>query len=238
MKETGLALRGVIFDLDGVLVTTDGFHYRAWKELADELGLAFDEKVNQRLRGVSRQESLRNIYDHNRWPLPSDEVFLAYCDRKNRRYVELVSGMTPADVLPGALRLLGELRAAGVRTAVASASRNTPLVLARTALRPHMDVVADGNDTTRSKPDPQVFQVALERMGLGPDVCVGVEDATAGIQAIHAAGMKAVGIGRHAVGAERTLGSVAELGLKDLLEVFGGNRRFCRNLKQTDTRSG
>ena len=100
-------LRGVIFDLDGVLVTTDGFHYRAWKELADELGLAFDEKVNQRLRGVSRQESLRNIYDHNRKPLPTDDVFRGYCDRKNRRYVELVGGMSPVDVLPGALRLLG-----------------------------------------------------------------------------------------------------------------------------------
>jgi beta-phosphoglucomutase len=215
------SLRGVIFDLDGVLVTTDGFHYRAWKELADELGLAFDEKVNQRLRGVSRQQSLRNIYDHNRRPLPPDDVFRSHCERKNRRYVELVSGMTPADVLPGALPLLDALRAAGIRSAVASASRNTPLVLERTGLRPHVDAVADGNDTSRSKPDPEVFLVAVKRLGLEPADCLGVEDATAGIEAIHAAGMKAVGIGDQAEGAERVFGSVKEVTVRDLLDVFG-----------------
>ena len=129
------SLRGVILDLDGVLVTTDSFHFRAWKELADELDLAFDEEVNHRLRGVSRQQSLRNIYDYNRRPLPPDDLFHAYCERKNRRYVELVSGMTPADVLPGSIRLLEALRAAGIRCAVASASRNTPLVLGEKGVR-------------------------------------------------------------------------------------------------------
>ena len=121
------AMRGVIFDLDGVLVTTDEFHYRGWKELADELGLAFDRQVNHALRGVSRQQSLRNIYAHNARAVPADDVFNAQCDRKNALYVELVGAMTPADVLPGSIALLEALRGAGVRLAVASASRNTPL---------------------------------------------------------------------------------------------------------------
>ncbi|MCY2924292.1 MAG: HAD hydrolase-like protein, partial [Planctomycetota bacterium] len=108
------------------------------------------------LRGVSRQQSLRNIYAHNARAVPADEVFNAQCDRKNARYVELVGTMAPGDVLPGSIALLEALRSAGVGLAVASASRNTPLVLERTALRKYFDAVADGNDTTRSKPDPEV----------------------------------------------------------------------------------
>jgi beta-phosphoglucomutase len=213
-------LRGVIFDLDGVLVSTDRFHFRAWKELAGELGLAFDEAVNQRLRGVSRQESLRLIFEHNRRPLPPAQEFEALCARKNRRYVELVGTMTPADVLPGAERLLDELRKAGVRTAVASASRNTPLVLERTGLGAHLDAVADGNDVRRSKPDPEAFLLAVRRLGLVPADCLGVEDAAAGIEAIHGAGMVAVGIGTAAAGAARSFPSVAELTAGALAEVF------------------
>ncbi|MCY2928255.1 MAG: beta-phosphoglucomutase [Planctomycetota bacterium] len=214
------ALRGVIFDLDGVLVTTDEFHFRAWKELADELGLAFDREVNHTLRGVSRQQSLRNIYAHNRRALPPDEAFAAQCDRKNARYVELVGGMTPADVLAGSIRLLEALRAAGIRCAVASASKNTPLVLERTGLRKYFDAVADGNDTTRSKPDPEVFLAAAARLGLTPAQCLGVEDAAVGIEAIHNAGMPAAGIGEQARAAERVFASVGELTLGALNEIF------------------
>ena len=219
------SLRGVILDLDGVLVSTDGFHFRAWKELADELGLAFDESVNHRLRGVSRVESLRLILEHNRRALPPAAEFEALCARKNRRYVELVGAMPPADVLPGALRLLDELRAAGIGCAVASASRNTPLVLERTGLRAHLDAVADGNDTSRSKPDPEVFLVAARRLGFAPAECLGVEDAAAGVEAIHRAGMAAVGIGGGATGAERTVAAVAELSVGLLREVFDQGMR-------------
>ena len=219
------ALRGVILDLDGVLVTTDRFHYRAWKELADELGMDFNEDVNHRLRGVSRQQSLRNIYDHNRRPLPPDDVFNAQCERKNRRYVELVKTMSPADLLPGSVELLEALRAAGIRCAVASASRNTPLVLELTGLHRYFDAVADGNDTSRSKPDPEVFLVAAGRLGLRPGDCLGVEDAASGIEAIHNAGMVAVGIGGQARGAERVFASVAELSVENLKAIFAGGMK-------------
>jgi beta-phosphoglucomutase len=219
------ALRGVILDLDGVLVTTDEFHYRAWKELADGLGLEFDREVNHRLRGVSRQESLRTIYSHNGRPLPPDDVFDAQCERKNRRYVELVSTMSPADVLPGSVELLEALRDAGIRCAVASASRNTPLVLEFTGLRRCFDAVADGNDTTRSKPDPEVFLVAAARLGLPPEDCLGVEDAASGIEAIHNAGMVAAGIGGQARGAERVFASVAELSVEALNDLFAGGMK-------------
>jgi len=217
-------LRGVIFDLDGVLVSTDALHFRAWQELAGGLGLAFDAAVNQRLRGVSRAESLRLIFEHNRRPPPPAGEFEALCARKNRRYVELVEAMTPADVLPGAVRLLDELHAAGIRCAVASASRNTPLVLARTGLAAHLDAVADGNDAGRSKPDPQAFLLAVRRLGLDPAECLGVEDAAAGIEAIHRAGMAAVGIGDAAAGAERVFPSVADLSVGALVAVFGRGR--------------
>ncbi len=221
-------LRGVILDLDGVLVSTDGFHFRAWKELADGLGLDFDEAVNHRLRGVSRSESLRLIFEHNRRPPPPSEEFEELCARKNLSYVELVGRMTPADVLPGAVGLLDELRGAGIQSAVASASRNTPLVLERTGLRAHLDAVAGGNDVSRSKPDPEVFLVAAGRLGLRPEECVGVEDAAAGIEAIHRAGMAAAGIGAGALGAERVFASVGDLSVAALTEVFeagGGGRR-------------
>jgi len=221
MREAA-ALRGVIFDLDGVLVTTDSFHYQAWKELADELGLEFNEEVNHRLRGVSRQQSLRNIYEHNGRPLPDGETFDAQCGRKNARYVELVETMTPSDVLPGAIELLGALRSEGIRCAVASASKNTPLVLERTDLAKHFDAVADGNDIRRSKPDPEGFLLAVERLGLTPAHCIGIEDAASGVDAIHNAGMAAVGIGKQAAGAERTVASVAELTVEVLRDIFGG----------------
>jgi beta-phosphoglucomutase len=214
------AMRGVIFDLDGVLVTTDEFHYRGWKELADALGLAFDREVNHSLRGVSRQQSLRNIYAHNGRALPADDVFNAQCDRKNARYVELVGTMTPADVLAGSIELLEALRGAGVRCAVASASRNTPLVLERTGLRKYFDAVADGNDTSRSKPDPEVFLAAAQRLGLTAGECIGVEDAAVGVEAIHNAGMPAAGIGEQARAAERVFSSVGELSLQALEKIF------------------
>ena len=219
MREAA-ALRGVIFDLDGVLVTTDSLHYQAWKELSDELGLEFNEEVNHRLRGVSRQQSLRNIYEHNGRPLPDAETFDAQCSRKNARYVELVKTMTPSAVLPGAVELLAALRSEGIRCAVASASRNTPLVLEQTNLAKHFDAVADGNDVSRSKPDPEGFLLAAERLGLAPGQCIGIEDAASGVDAIHNAGMAAVGIGEQAARAERTVASVAEVTADLLRDIF------------------
>lgn len=205
-------LEAVIFDLDGVLVTTDCFHYRAWKELADELGLAFDEQMNHQLRGISREDSLRTIYRNNPdVPLPPDDVFQQQCARKNERYVELLRQMTQADVLPGARELLVALRAAGIRTGLASASKNAPLVLKQTGLGELIDAAADGRCVLNGKPEPDVFLVAAERLRVLPWCCIGVEDAATGIEAIHRAGMPAVAVGTQAAGGDITVNSTAEL---------------------------
>jgi beta-phosphoglucomutase len=215
-------LRGVIFDLDGVLVTTDRYHYQAWKELADELGIPFDEERNHALRGVSREESLRRIYDKR--PLPAPEVFAAQCDRKNKRYRELISQMTPKDVLPGALELLKALRAASIKTAIASASKNAMTVLERTGLAPWLDAVSDGTNISANKPDPQVFYVAAQRLRLLPWNCVGVEDAASGIESIHRAGMAALGVGEAAPGADLIVAQPIDITVELLQKLFREHR--------------
>lgn len=211
-------LRGVIFDLDGVLVRTDRFHYRAWKELADRLGLPFDEEKNHALRGVAREESLRRIYADR--ALPPPEEFRRQCDSKNARYVELIRQMTPDDVLPGSIEFLDALRREGIRSAIASASKNCRTVLRRTGLAAHADAVVDGTDVTASKPDPQGFLLAAARLACAPRDCVGVEDAESGIEAIHRAGMPAVGIGPQARGADLAVAGVHELSVQDLKALY------------------
>lgn len=216
----GRALRGVIFDLDGVIVTIDRFHYQAWKQLADELGFKFDEKVNHQLRGVARVDSLKIIYRHNRKRLPDDATFEAQCARKNARYIDLVSQMTADDVLPGSTELLVALESAGIRAGVASASKNAALVLERTALAEHFDAVVDGCAANKSKPDPQCFLLAALRLGVAPWDCIGVEDATVGIEAIHAAGMVALGIGPAATGADASVAGLHEVSVDSLQRLF------------------
>ncbi len=222
-REQGL--EGVIFDLDGVLVSTDRMHYTAWKELAEELGLDFDEEVNHQLRGVSRDESLRIIYRHNSRPSAPEPELAEQCARKNARYRELVAAMTEHDLLAGAVELLKALRDEGIRTAVASASRNTPLVLQRTGLGEHLDAVSDGNNVRRGKPDPEGMILAAQRMRVLPWACVGVEDAASGLEAIHNAGMPAVGVGPQAAGAELHVSSVRELTVEKLRELYADRQR-------------
>jgi beta-phosphoglucomutase len=218
-------LEGVIFDLDGVLVSTDRFHYLAWKELADRLGLDFDENINHQLRGVSRMESLLVIYKHN--PdvrLPSDEELQAQCAAKNARYVELLQDMSAADLLPGAVELLRSLRAAGIRCGTASASRNAALVLDRCGLSEHLDAQADGRHIQHGKPDPEVFLVAAQRLRILPWNCVGVEDADSGIEAIRRADMAAVAIGAHTRGGDCRVDGVADLTVAMLKAVHQRRR--------------
>ena len=215
-------LQGVIFDLDGVLVSTDRFHYLAWKELADELGIPFDEERNHALRGVSREESLRRIYGDR--PLPSPDVFTELCNRKNARYKESVARMTERDVLPGAVELLAALRKAGLRTAIASASKNCGAVLERTGLIRLVDAVSDGANISENKPNPQAFYVAAQRLRLLPWNCVGVEDAEAGIESIHRAGMAALGVGSTAPGADITVSSTRDVTVDLLRTLFREHR--------------
>lgn len=187
-------IRAVIFDLDGVLVSTDALHYRSWQELADAEGIPFDRRINERLRGVSRMESLEIVLE--RAPRSyTDEEKAALAERKNNTYRALLQTLTPADLLPGALETVQALRQRGLRTAVGSSSRNTRLIIERLRLGPYFDVVVDGNDITRSKPDPEVFLRAAERLGLPPRQCLVVEDALAGIESARRAGMPVFGIG-------------------------------------------
>jgi beta-phosphoglucomutase len=187
-------IRGVIFDLDGVLVSTDELHYRAWSRLAEEEGIPFDRAVNHRMRGISRMASLEVLLEQaSRAYAPREKSEMA--ERKNGYFRALLRTLTPQDALPGARAMLRALRARHIKLAVASASRNTPLIMARVALEADVDAVVDGNDVTRPKPDPQCFLLAARRLGLEPPECLVVEDAAAGIEAGRRAGMAVFGIG-------------------------------------------
>lgn len=187
-------MRAAIFDLDGVIVSTDEYHYLGWKRLADELGIPFDRHINERLRGVSRMQSLEIILEKATQTYTADEK-QAFAERKNTYYREFLNQVTPRDILPGVLELLAELKTKQIKIAIGSSSRNTPLILAQIGLSDYFDAVADGNDITRSKPDPEVFLLAAERLGVPPLECLVVEDADAGVEAALAAGMFVLGVG-------------------------------------------
>ena len=188
-------IKGVIFDLDGVLVSTDMLHYKAWKWLADQLGIhGFTEADNMRQRGVSRMASLEVVLEKgDRTYSQAEKEKLA--EMKNDFYRELLKSLTPEDVLPGALDSLRKLRRMGVCIGVGSVSRNTPVILERTGLGRYVDAVSCGLDITHSKPHPEVFLVAAHKLALPPTACLVVEDADAGIQAAIAAGMRTLGVG-------------------------------------------
>lgn len=186
--------KAVIFDLDGVIVSTDGFHYRAWKAMADNEGIYFDETINNRLRGVSRMESLEIILERATKTYTAEEKE-AMATAKNDIYRESLVQLTPDDILPGVMNMLTTLRGMGVKLAIGSSSKNTPVILKQIGLGDYFDAVADGNQIKNSKPDPEVFLLAAKLLGIDPAECVVVEDAYAGIDAAKAGGMKAVGVG-------------------------------------------
>ena len=182
---------GVIFDLDGVIVSTDNCHYLAWKRMADEEGIYFDRTINERLRGVSRMESLEIILERAQRPYTDDEK-QAMAARKNAYYVELIGSLTRADILPGALDTLSYLKERGVKVAIGSSSKNTPIILRQIGLENAFDAVADGNAITHSKPDPEVFLKAAAALALPPACCAVVEDAKSGIEAARRGGFRAI----------------------------------------------
>lgn len=205
-------MRAVVFDLDGVIVSTDAMHYQAWKSVADDEGIYFDEQINNRLRGVSRMESLDIILERASHPYSGAEK-QALADTKNERYRELLKGLKPGDVPTDVRQVLQALRAEGIKIAVGSSSRNTPLILERIGLQGEFDTVADGSDIEHTKPAPDVFLVAARRLGVEPGECMVVEDAVAGIEAAKAGGMLAAAIG-DAVRSEEAdyrLGGIVEL---------------------------
>lgn len=214
---------GVIFDLDGVLTDTAELHYQCWQALADELGLPFDRQANEALRGLSREESLGKFLGRRAAEF-SEQQKLELARRKNEDYLRRVARLSPADLAPGAAELLSELRRRGARLAVASASRNAAAVIDRLGIGLLLDVLVDGNEVERSKPDPQVFLRAAERLGLPPRRCVVVEDAASGVDAALAAGMRVVGLGPpERVGrAHCVKPRLAELSADELLALLDG----------------
>lgn len=188
-------MQGVIFDLDGVLVSTDELHYQAWKKLADELGITdFNREDNVRQRGVSRMASLEVVLEKGDKEY-SEEEKVEMAERKNDYYKEMLQSLDDSAVLPGAFDTLKMLRDRGILTAVGSASKNAPLILEKTGLLPLIDKISCGLDVTKSKPDPEVFLVAASKLELTPGNCLVVEDAKAGIDAAKAGGMKSLGVG-------------------------------------------
>ena len=204
--------KGIIFDLDGVICSTDHYHYLAWKALADRLGAYFDENINNRLRGVSRMASLEIVLERYNGTLTEEEK-LAAAEEKNNTYRELLKQMTPADLSDEVKTTLDALRAKGLLLGIGSSSKNTRFILSRIGLGDYFDKISDGTNITRSKPDPEVFLKAAEYLGLEPKDCLVVEDAVAGVQAAHAAGMDAAAVGDAAGSglAEYSLKSFSEL---------------------------
>ena len=186
--------KGIIFDLDGVICSTDHYHYLAWKALADRLGAYFDETINNRLRGVSRMASLEIVLERYDGTLTEEEK-LAAAEEKNNTYRELLKQMSPADLSEEVKTTLDALRAKGLLMGIGSSSKNTKFILSRIGLGDYFDKISDGTNITRSKPDPEVFLKAAEYLGLEPKDCLVVEDAVAGVQAAHAAGMDAAAVG-------------------------------------------
>jgi len=187
-------VKACLFDLDGVIVDTAVYHYKAWKRLADQLGLKFTEHDNELLKGVSRVRSLEIILELNHVTKTVEEQ-TELATQKNDWYVEMINQMTPAEILPGAKEFLETCRVAGIKTALGSASKNSGTILNKINLAGLFDAIVDGNHVSKAKPDPEVFLKGAEAVGVQPSECVVFEDAIAGVEAAINGGMKVVGIG-------------------------------------------
>lgn len=193
-----MSTEAFIFDLDGVITDTAEHHYLAWKMLADRLGVPFDREQNERLKGVSRMESLELILEGSSLTF-SDAEKTALTDRKNADYLELIASITPKDVLPGVPELFDALKQKKIRIGLASASKNATFVVDRLGMLGQFDYIADAAKIPRGKPAPDIFLDVAKAFSLPSSACIGVEDAAAGVDAIKSAGMFAVGIGEISV---------------------------------------
>lgn len=214
-------IKGFIFDLDGVLTDTAEYHYLAWKKLADKLGIQLDREMNEQLKGISRMDSLDRILaignQMDRYTLEEKEKL---ADEKNEDYKELILEVTPNDLLPGIANLLADLRAKDIRLALASASKNGPVIMERLGIADMFDTVVDPATLAKGKPDPEIFIKGAQQLKLKPIECVGVEDAQAGIESINAAGIFSVGVGTKEMmkEADYAVTSTQELKLEEILK--------------------
>jgi len=187
-------IQACIFDLDGVIVDTAKYHYRAWRKLANSLGFDFTKLQNEQLKGVSRMESLEIILDIGKKTL-DDAAKQELAKQKNDQYLEYIAAMTPNEILSGIPRFLDELKTNNIHIALGSASKNAVLTLRQVGLFEYFEIIIDGIKTTRSKPDPQVFQLGAQGLGIAPENCVVFEDAAKGVTAARSAGMYTIGVG-------------------------------------------
>jgi beta-phosphoglucomutase len=216
-----------IFDLDGVIVDTARYHFLAWKRLASMLGINFTEKDNERLKGVSRIESLNIILEIGNKKLTGSQKE-EYALLKNSWYIDYISRMTPAELLPGSVEFIYELRNSNILVALGSASKNTPMILKQVGILDMFDAVIDGNVVSKAKPDPEVFLRAAQILSVEPAKCMVFEDAIAGVQAALKAGMICVGVGSPEI---LTQAHFVIPGLKEMtlekLENYEKNIRLC-----------
>ncbi len=210
-------IEAVIFDLDGVLVSTDEQHYLSWKRVADEEGIYFDREINRDCLGLSRMDSLEVLLRNAPRPYSAAEK-AKLAKRKNRYFQQLIAQLSASDLPAGVSRLMTDLKLRGAKLAVASGSRNAPAIVARLGLAGMFDTSVSGNDVTRSKPHPEIFLRAADRLGVAPARCLVIEDAPAGVEAALRAGMRAIAISAQPVaGAARTLPSLAHTTADELL---------------------
>lgn len=190
--------KGIIFDLDGVICHTDKYHYLAWKSIADDLGIFFDETINNRLRGVSRMESLDIILEGYTKDLSVEEK-VQLAEKKNAYYRELLNEITTGDLSEEVKYTLDYQRSQGLKLAIGSSSKNATFILEKLGLGDYFDGISDGNNLNESKPNPEVFFIAASRIGLNPSDCLVVEDANAGVEAAFRGGFDCAGIGEAAM---------------------------------------
>ena len=213
-------IQACIFDLDGVIVDTAVYHYQAWKRLANELGFDFTEEDNEKLKGVSRMASLDLILQWGGMEKTQAEKE-ELAARKNEWYVDMITKMTPAEVLPGAREFVESCKASGIKTALGSASKNSETILAKVGISHLFDVVIDGNKVSKPKPDPEVFLKGAEELHIAPRNCVVFEDAIAGVEAAKNGGMLAVGIGsaKTLVEADLVIGGLDQMNIEKLNDL-------------------
>lgn len=193
-----MSYKACLFDLDGVLVDTAIYHFKAWKKLGENFNYKLTEEQNEQLKGVSRVESLNRILDWASYSA-SDEQKEAWLKEKNDNYLHLISNMNPSEILPGVVDFLGQIKVEGFKIALGSASKNAEIILEKTGLIPWFDLIIDGNKVSKSKPDPEVFLKGVEGLGLLPSECIVFEDAQAGVEAAISSGMKVIGIGEASI---------------------------------------
>lgn len=217
-----MKIKGIIFDLDGVITDTAEFHFQAWQKLGEQIAIPFDRAFNENLKGISRMDSLERILEHGgKADAFSSEEKQQLAHEKNEDYKQLIQRIAPSDVLPGMAQFLADCQAAGLKMGLASASKNGPAILEGLGLTDTFDAIVDPALLKNGKPDPEIFLRGAQMLGLKPEECIGIEDAEAGIESINAAGMFSVGVGSAAAmkQADLFVEKTEDLHLREVLEA-------------------